>query len=199
MSACLHPDALPEPGHARRTRTVPVTAASTRARGGFTIIEIVITLSIVALLIALAIGSTITLSHTRQLEEPISKVQEFAKKARNLAILEQRPYMLEITPHSVAIFSLVSSAGESAGTFGAAQAATPKGRVDYFECDPDVVLTVRRWRAPEFAPPGQQLWIFERSGLCEPLAVRADSANGFIEVSFNALDAHVEDKASEIR
>jgi prepilin-type N-terminal cleavage/methylation domain-containing protein len=171
----------------------------TPAQAGFTIIEIVITLSIVALLIAMALGSTITLSHTRALEEPISKVQEYAKKARNMAILEQRPYMVEITPHSVAIFSLVSASGNTVGGFGAAQAATPKGRVDFFDFDPEVVLTVRRWRANDFAPPGRQVWIFERSGLCEPLAVRADSANGFIEVSFNALDAHVEDKASEIR
>jgi prepilin-type N-terminal cleavage/methylation domain-containing protein len=170
-----------------------------RGRGGFTIIEIVITLSIVALLIALALGSTITLSHTRALEEPISKVQEYAKKARNMAILEQRPYMLEILPHSVAVYSLVSTAGNTAGGFGAAQAATPKGRIEYFEFDPDVTLSVRRWRATEFSPPERQVWIFERSGLCEPLAVRADSAHGFIEVSFNALDAHVEDKASEIR
>lgn len=168
-------------------------------RAGFTIIEIVVTLSIVALLIAMAIGSTITLSHTRELQQPISKVQEFAKKARNLAILEQRPYMLEIMPHSVAVFSLVSAPGATVGGFGAAQAATPKGRIDYYEFDPSVVLTVRRWRATAFAEPSRQIWIFERSGLCEPLAVRADSANGFIEVSFNALDAHVEDKASEIR
>jgi len=166
---------------------------------GFTLIEIVITLSIVAMLIAMALGSTITLSHTRALEEPMSKVQEFAKRARNLAILEQRPYMVEIMPHSVAIFSLVSTAGDTAANFGAAQAAVPKGRLDFFGFDPDVVLTVRRWRASEFAPPERQLWIFERSGLCEPLAVRAESANGFIELTFNALDAHVEDKASEIR
>ena len=202
MSACLQRAA----GALRRAGSPaggqrPALAGARRVRSGrgFTIIEIVITLSIVALLIALALGSTITLSHTRALEEPISKVQEYAKKARNLAILEQRPYMVEIMPQSVAIFSLVSAAGNTAGTFGAAQAATPKGRVDYFEFDPDVVLTVRRWRATEFSPPGRQVWIFERSGLCEPLAVRADSANGFIDVSFNALDAHVEDKASEIR
>jgi len=107
--------------------------------------------------------------------------------------------MLEILPHSVSIYSLVSTAGETAGAFGAAEAAAPKGRIDHFEFDPDVVLTARRWRATDFAPPGRQVWVFERSGLCEPLAVRATSEHGYIEVSFNALDAHVEDKASEIR
>jgi prepilin-type N-terminal cleavage/methylation domain-containing protein len=203
MNACFPQSDLPGKGLARGPAGGrswwPRERAAWRGRAGFTIIEIVVTLSIVALLIALALGSTITLSHTRALEEPISKVQEFAKKARNLAILEQRPYMLEIQPHSVAVYSLVSTAGNAAGGFGAAEAAAPKGRIEYFEFDPEVTLSVRRWRATDFSPPGRQVWIFERSGLCEPLAVRADSPHGFIEVSFNALDAHVEDKASEIR
>jgi prepilin-type N-terminal cleavage/methylation domain-containing protein len=185
-------------GEVRPVGMVRPRGGSSRS-GGFTIIEIVVTLSIVALLIAMAMGSTITLSHTRALEEPISKVQEYAKKARNMAILEQRPYMVEITPHSVGVFSLVSVDGNAAGGFGAAEAAAPKGRVEYYEFDPDVALSVKRWRGTEFAPPSRQVWIFERSGLCEPLTVRADSPHGFIEVSFNALDAHVEDKASEIR
>ena len=207
---------LRHPLNARRTGGGETSPAGCRVRGhggrarraggcdrshgsGFTIIEIVITLSIIALLVALALGSTITLSHTRALQEPISKVQEFAKKARNLAIIEQRPYMLEITPHSVSIFSLVSTAGETAGGFGSAEAAAPKGRIDHYEFDADVTLTVRRWRGKEFELPSRQVWVFERSGLCEPLAVRASSENGYIEVSFNALDAHVEDNASEIR
>lgn len=203
MNPRFHPPG-PLRGSADRRRGDRVAPVVGRARGahrraGFTIIEIVVTLSIVALLIAMALGSTITLSHTRALEEPISKVQEFAKMARNMAILEQRPYMVEIQPHSVSVYSLVSTEGGTAGGFGAAQAAAPKGRVAHFEFDPDVQLTVRRWRATEFAEPSRQVWIFERSGLCEPLAVRAQSSNGFIEISFNALDAHVEDKASEIR
>ncbi|MFN0127452.1 MAG: Tfp pilus assembly protein FimT/FimU [Verrucomicrobiales bacterium] len=203
LAEAPRPSAIPsERGgddHGSEVRSMDGAERQGSRRPGFTIIEIVITLSIVGLLIALAIGSTITLSHTRALEEPISKVQEFAKKARNLAILEQRPYMVEILPNSVAVYSLVSAAGNTAGVFGAAQEAAPRGRVDYFEFDPDVALSVRRWRTNDFAPPGRQIWVFERSGLCEPLAVRADSANGFIEVSFNALDAHVEDKTSEIR
>lgn len=168
-----------------------------RARG-FTILEIVIAISLMALLIALAVGSTITLSHQRLLQQPMNKVREFAKRARNLAILEQRPYQVVIMPNSVAIYSLISTDGGQ-GVFGAAEAAQQRGRVDYYEWDSDVVMSVRRWRAQEFMEPSRQVWIFERSGLCEPLAVRADSEHGFIEMAFNALDAHVEDTASEIR
>jgi hypothetical protein len=138
--------------------------------------------------------STQNLSHTRSLHEPMAKLREFAKKARNLAIIEQRPYQVEITSGSVAIYSVVTQADPSVAAIG----ATPtQGRVDFFSWGPDVGLTVRRWRAKDFAP-GRQVWIFERSGLCEPITVRAESEHGFVEMAFNALDAHVEDETSEI-
>ena len=60
-------------------------------------------------------------------------------------------------------------------------------------------MFVRRWNQPDFLEPGRQTWIFERSGLCEPITVRAQSEHGFIVMRFNALDAHIEDKISEIR
>jgi prepilin-type N-terminal cleavage/methylation domain-containing protein len=162
------------------------------SRRAFTLIEIVITLTLIGLLITMGLVSTQNLSHTRSLHEPMAKLREFAKKARNLAIIEQRPYQVEIMPHSVAIYSVVTQG--VAGT----EAAPAQGRVDFFPWDNDVGLTARRWRAKDFAPPGRQVWIFERSGLCEPITVRAESEYGFVEMAFNALDAHVEDETSEI-
>ncbi len=170
-----------------------------RRTAAFSLIEIVVALSLVMLLVGLSVGSVSTLSHTRALREPMAKVREFAKKARTLAILEQRPYRVELHPHGVAIFSLVAGSSLASGA-GAGAGAVPQGLVDKFEWDADVTLRVKRWRMADFAEPGlPQAWIFERSGLCEPLTVRVDSEFGFVEMSFNALDAHVDDEASEIR
>ena len=57
------------------------------------------------------------------------------------------------------------------------------------------------WNAKEFLPPQRQVWIFEHSGLCEPLSVRVDSEHGYVEMTFNALDAHAEaaSKSSAIK
>lgn len=166
-----------------------------RSRSGFSLIELVVAMALVMLLIALGLGSMSTLTNTRALQEPMAKVREFAKKARTLAILEQRPYRLEIRPHGVAIFSAVSGPG----LLSPPEGGPPPSLVDLFEWDENVVMRVKRWRMVEFAEPSAQAWIFERSGLCEPITVRVDSPHGFVEMSFNALDAHVEDEASEIR
>ena len=175
-----------------------MTSRHSTLRRGFTLIEIVVTLSLMALLITMGMISTQNLTHTRALHEPMARLREFAKRARNLAILEQRPYQVEITPQSVAIYSLVSS-GVDAGGFGTAEAGQPQGRVDFFSWSNEVGMSARRWRAKEFAPPGRQVWIFERSGLCEPITVRVESEHGFVEMAFNPLDAHVEDETSEIK
>jgi hypothetical protein len=161
-------------------------------------VEIVITLSLIALLITMGMISTQNLGHTRTLYEPMSKLREFAKRARNLAIIEQRPYQVEITPQSVAIYSLVTRSPDPAVAAGAAD-GPPPGRVDFFAWNNEVAMSVRRWRAREFAPLSRQVWVFERSGLCEPITVRAESEHGFVEMAFNALDAHVEDETSEIQ
>jgi len=165
---------------------------------GFTLVEIVITLALMGLLITAALLGTQSLGHARELELPMAKLREFAKRARNLAILEQRPYQVELTPTGVALYSMIA---ETAATpdFGAAEGMKPRGQVDAYTWEEDVVLTVRRWNQKEFLPAGRQVWIFERSGLCEPLTARVDSEWGYLEMSFNALDAHVEDKTSEIK
>lgn len=162
---------------------------------GFSLIEVIITLSLVVLLMSLGFGSMSTLMHTRALQEPMAKVREFAKRARTLAVLEQRPYMVQIHPHGVALFSAIAGPG----LLPTPEGGPPPNLVDSFEWDSDVVMRVQRWRMTEFAEPSVQAWIFDRSGLCEPLVVRVDSEFGFIEMSFNPLDAHVEDIVSEIR
>ena len=77
-------------------------------------IEIVVTLAIIVLLFGLATAAMQGVWHARDLEIPMSKVREYAKRARNMAIFEQRPYQVEITPHSVALFSTVGPTAEGA-------------------------------------------------------------------------------------
>jgi prepilin-type N-terminal cleavage/methylation domain-containing protein len=165
-----------------------------RSARGFTMIEIVVTLAIIVLLFGLATAAMQGVWHARDLEIPMSKVREYAKRARNMAIFEQRPYQVEITPRSVALYSMVGPA-ESALSSGSPQ----RGLVERYEWDDEVTMHVRRWNQPEFIEPSRQVWVFERSGLCEPLTVRAQSEHGFVEMTFNPLDAHVENKISEIR
>jgi Tfp pilus assembly protein FimT len=156
----------------------------------------VVTLAIIVLLIGLSVAATQSLWHSRDLQLPMSKLKEFAKRARNAAVFEQRPYQVEIMPHGVALYSMITGAAE-----GSTSDARPRGLLARYDWDNNVRMTVRRWNGSEFSEPGRQVWIFERSGLCEPITARVESEFGFIEATFNALDAHVDpkDETSEIK
>lgn len=170
--------------------------AHVQTRRGFTLVEVVITLSIIVLLIGLATAAMQSFWHQRELEVPMARLKEYAKRARNAAILEQRPYVVEITPQGVALLSLAGQVPEGAL---ASLEGVQRGVVDRFSWDAEVVMRVRRWNQPEFSELPRHSWVFERSGLCEPLTARVQSEFGFIEMTFNPLDAHVEHEVSEIR
>jgi prepilin-type N-terminal cleavage/methylation domain-containing protein len=170
---------------------------SHRAHGGFTLVEIVVTMGIAVMLLTIGIASITNVSHDRELQEPMAKLREFAKRARNQAILEQRPYQVEISPRMIIIRSMATAPGLASDNRG--NGLTARAEVDRFEWEANVEMSVRRWNKKEFAEPGKQVWLFDRSGLCEPLAVEARSEYGYIRYKFNALDAHVEERDSEIK
>ena len=172
--------------------------ASRSNSSGFTLIELMVVMGIIVLIIGMGVASMGSVGEERKLAEPMAKVREFAKRARNQAILEQRPYQIVISPQAITIQSAVSASPNGGSPVGDGN-ARPRGQIDKFSWDDDVVMTVRRWNQKEFAEPGQHLWVFERSGLCEPLQIRASTNRGYIQMTFNPLDAHVEEKASEIK
>lgn len=165
-------------------------ASSTKA---FTLLEIVIAIAIVALMAGMGTMAVYSLDNERELKQPAAKIQEFAKRARNQAIFEQRPFQLEISPHSVVLSSIV---GGTADQSVAGQ--KPAGQVARYDWGNEATATIRRWNTQDFAEPGRNIWIFERSGLCEPLTVRVESESGFVEMTFRALDGSVEQSTEEI-
>jgi prepilin-type N-terminal cleavage/methylation domain-containing protein len=162
----------------------------------FTLVEIVITMAIAVMIMGIGMAH-INNNSERELLEPMAKLREFAKRARNQAILEQRPYQVEISPRGLVLRSMATAPGTASDSRG--NGLTARSEVDRFEWDDAVEMSVRRWNQKEFAEPGKQIWLFDRSGLCEPLAAQAQSENGYIRYKFNALDAHVENRESEIR
>ena len=58
----------------------------------------------------------------------------------------------------------------------------------------EVGVEVRRWNSDEWEVPNGVEWVFEPSGLCEPLSVRFSRRGGYVEVDFNPLTASVQDE-----
>lgn len=66
--------------------------------GGFTLVELVIVLSVLVLLSATAIPSIDGVMKERQAREPVSSLLLMAREVRNRAMAEQRPYQIAFTP-----------------------------------------------------------------------------------------------------
>jgi prepilin-type N-terminal cleavage/methylation domain-containing protein len=171
------------------------------AAGGFTLLEIIIALSIIVLMIGMASVSLSQVNVEKEVKEPLYKLREFAKRARNQAVHEQRPFQVLLTPTGI---QLQSIKGSTTTPLGQAQFTNAEGQqigvLESYTAPEGATLRVRPWGAREFPQePLSHAWVFERSGLCEPIEVRVDHPRGWASLLFNALDAGVDDEASEIQ
>ncbi len=166
----------------------------------FTLIELVISMAIVMLMIGAAAVAVGTSSHEQILREPIVKLKELAKRGRNAAIVEQRPYQIEFTETGFLLSSLVATRADDKKFFGGDQGdSAGAGVIEKYDLPEGIIQNVQRWQQKEDAPsPARQVWIFESTGLCEPIRFTVSGEHGYVTVLFNALDAHVEQTSSEI-
>ncbi|MDG2125586.1 MAG: prepilin-type N-terminal cleavage/methylation domain-containing protein [Verrucomicrobiales bacterium] len=168
---------------------------------GFTLIEIIISIALIMLIMGMAVMSTGTLAEERRMREVTVELKDFAKKARAQALIEQRAFQIEFQPGFFRVQALQQVSEEQSAmqslnlVEGDAMRAEELRRYNLPE---DMTLEIRRWNRVEWEPAVARAWVFEHSGICEPLSVRLNGPKGYIEMMFNPLTANVEDEASEI-
>lgn len=191
-------------------------------RDGFTLIEIVMVLAIVAMVIGGAIGLMVYHSSERELRRVSADVEVFAKRARTIALLQQKPYAVVFMPGKVLLMPLAdttgldesrsSSRGSSRSSHSAEKpsdsdqpspsAANLQPVYDQIEISADMAVRVRRWASDSWLPMDEkhpQIWRFDPEGLCEPISVRLEFEESWIEDYFNPLTASVTDSATEFK
>lgn len=132
------------------------------ARGGFTLLEIIIALALVAILVAASVPYMLDAfsgaAGDRASEAIIEKVQETRREAMDQG--EKKTLVLT-----------------SSGIQGS---PLPEGWI----------LEVKGLNDSKFhAPSKNQSWDFTKTGICEPLSLRLSSGERRIEISFDALTA----------
>lgn len=164
-----------------------------RPVAGFTLVEIVITLAILALLLGMAVLTINSVSSERQLRGPAEAFKDFGKQARMFAIVEQRPHQVLVTPRSIRL--------QSSGQILNDDYVNVKGELNEnipsikrYDLDDDITMSIRRWRDVDFRPVKVDSWVFEHTGICEPLSIRFERVTdgSYLELTFNALTANVE-------
>jgi len=187
---------------------------------GFSLLEIIVVLSLMMLVIGGAIGAMYMNRDEAKLNDSVQEIEVLAKRARTIATLQQRPYALEFSvmgvkmmPFAEAIMDeqdrefMIEGRESERSPFdeGEAVQAPQTGVRDGWmqeEGEP-MVLLIRRWGSTDWIELKQrdrEIWRFDPNGICEPVGIRLEMENGnWISAFFHPLTAAATEIESEIR
>jgi len=194
--------------------TISAARTNNRHPGGFTLLEMVIVLLVVALLGGSAVGFMIISDDERALNRSSVEVEVLAKRARTISALQQRPYALEFFNNRVSLMPLAEAMLEPADrekAIAAQAAAAEEAAADVpvssfspvhagWELDEDMRLFVRRWATDAWIPINsetRQVWRFDPEGFCEPVGVRIERGKSWKESEFHPLTGGIRDSTME--
>lgn len=191
------------------------TSKSSGRPRGFTLIEIVMVLAIVAIVSGGAITFLVFSSGGRELQKTSSEVESLARRARTTAILQQTPYAIEFTPGLIQLLPFAqagqttkrASPGSASG--GKNVAANPDATTsthtpvfESFHPSGDMTVLLRRWNSEDWLAMKDgkpQVWRFDPDGLCEPISIRYELGQSWIQDAYHPLNAAISDSQSEIK
>ncbi len=168
---------------------------------GFTLIEIVVTLFIVLIILGTAVLSIDSVMKESRLQKEATAVKLAARKSLRTALAERQSYTITFRPtyftvaptYPAAVPEEVLAARQRRGSRGRQEEEVlPPGGVRH-DFEEGMFLQVRRWGEVNWRPPGElgDRWVFEPSGICEPISVRLNHETSFVELTFNPLTAAV--------
>lgn len=180
---------------------------TSKLRGGFTLIEIVMVLALAAIMMGSAIGLVVYSSDERALRKASGEIELMAKQARTMAILHQTPYALEFREGIVRLMPF-ANAGLDESKFSkkrliepTQESAGPSENRE-FKMDDDMAVLVRRWNSEDWHTTLKNtfhVWRFDPDGLCEPISIRLNYKGSWIENTFHPLTAIISDSQLETR
>jgi prepilin-type N-terminal cleavage/methylation domain-containing protein len=186
---------------------------SPRPSQGFTLIEIVLVLTLIAVMVGGALGFMVASDDERVLRRSSVEIEALAKRARALAALQQRPYALEFYEQTVSLMPLAEAMIDPRDRENAlarqeemaAESAVPASgfapvRANW-TVDEDLQMFVRRWASDVWLPvdaKNRHVWRFEPEGFCEPIGVRFQMEKSWVEAEFNPLTGGIRDQSQEI-
>lgn len=148
---------------------------------GYTLIEIVLVLAIMALII----GATIPLSsgfrREQRLRDPVRELLVLAKTARAEAMTTGRATGLVFHKEG---FGLLRPGAEEP--------------TDVFHLPARMSYTLTPFGMEKPLKPDGQTWVFQPTGLCEPITFRLQEGEAWIQVAFDPLTADLAEESYNI-
>jgi type II secretory pathway pseudopilin PulG len=165
----------------RRDATFVFLKNSARFNQAFTLLEIGLVLFIIVVLAGISVPFASGLIGEQRLRGSVRDLQLLARTARGLAVSENRPYEIKMLPDGFSLEPYLSDEKE------ALKNTTLGAGVEY---------QILRWGEKELRKPEEEPWIFQPTGLCEPVRFRFQRGGGWIEFVFNPLTASAQDETN---
>jgi prepilin-type N-terminal cleavage/methylation domain-containing protein len=158
----------------------------------FTLMEMLVCLAIIGLLVAGSFIAAGSLNNEKALRTPLNELRIMGKKAWARSMEEQRRWQIRLLPDRFVLEPAQAVQQDDQQLFKKTdQEMGRTSGVDSYVMEPGIRMEVRHWREEKWHPPMPDTWIFEQSGLCEPINIRFISDVASVEVSFDPLTASV--------
>lgn len=163
-----------------------------RSRSAFTLMEMLVALAIIAIIIAGSMIAVGALNDERKLRAPLNELRIMAKKSWARSMEEQRAWQIKLLPDRLVLEPKQPIHADDLKLFQDVDKELNRGSgQDVIKIDPEIRMEVRHWGEADWHVPRPDAWVFEHSGLCEPINIRFISDYATIQVSFDPLTAAV--------
>lgn len=218
-----------------KATTTSGTGRSPAASGAFTLVELVVAITVLSILGSLAVPAIEGVQRERLAREPVNRLLLLAREVRGRAMAEERPYQILLDSEGFRATRFYHPYGgredgetirrelqrmaerdaivEASRARGISMEAAPETLPDprrelveeglrFFEeyAFPDGLrVSVRFWNDTEWVSlEGSEYrrWIFQPSGMCEPMRFQVAAEDSFFEVEFHPLTADVKSERS---
>lgn len=192
-----------------RSKTTFAIAAS---KPGMTLLEVVIAMSLIAVLSGLGMVKYANGADERTLRETVARVEAMASRGHAMAILHQKPFWLRLEEGKLILAgadleSRDVSADEDDYSFDRRrddERENVRHEIIYDTLTTEALVGLRRWGAKETAwqfPEEKEVitWSFQSSGLCEPVAFRIELGESWVVMHMHPLTARIEEEEMEIK
>jgi prepilin-type N-terminal cleavage/methylation domain-containing protein len=167
-------------------------------RRAFTLMEMLLVLAIIGMVFAGSYIGISSLNDQQALHEPYENLRSMAKTAWQRSLSEQNSWQIRFYPDRFVLEPKQAVNEDDRRMFMERDREMNRGSgVETVVVAPEILMEVRRWGQPHWFRPEKGMlvaWIFEHSGLCEPISVRFTSEHGTVGAQFDPLTASVKEE-----
>ena len=186
-------------------------------QAGFTLLEIMFAIGLIALMVTVAFVSYKPDSAGLAMQKASVELESLAARGHTMAVLHQKPFWLRFDGRKVILEGAeleqveVPLEGfydeEENLEFQRVRIEDVKRTVEYETYEPEerLKIFVRRWGAQEldwFRKEKEEqadiYWEFESTGLCEPISIRFEIEDSWMELGMDPLTGRIQEELSEI-